>query len=145
MAISSETIGKWLAEGRNYGSMILGFATGIGLMTAAQQQGMTDAIHQMYQGVTLIISGATSFYQILIVAFPIVGVLLAKMAKKSATVDSQAAALQTAAKDPNTVVSTQATAAILDAAAETAPLAKPIVVSDPVLASITTSDKVVAK
>ncbi len=144
MKISTETIGKWLAEGRNYGSMILGFATGIGLMTAAQQQGMMDAIHQMYQGVTLIISGATSFWQILIVAFPVIGVVFAKWAKKSATVDSQAAALQAAAKDPNTQVSTQATAAILDAAAETAPLKDKIKVTDPILAEAVPSDKVVA-
>lgn len=145
MGISTETIGKWLAEGRNYGSMILGFATGIGLMTAAQQQGMTDALHQMYQGVTLIVSGATSFYQILIVAFPIVGVLLAKMAKKSATVDNQAAALVAAAKDPNTDISKGATANLLAAAAESAPLADKIKVADKELAEITPSDKVIAK
>src|ERR1043166_1814492 len=101
MAFSTESIGKWYAEGRNYGSMILGFATGVGLMTAAQQQGMLDALNQMYQGMLMIISGATSFYQILIVAFPIVGVMLAKWAKKSATVDNQAAALKAAAQDPN--------------------------------------------
>lgn len=145
MNISTETIGKWLAEGRNYGSMILGFATGIGLMTAAQQQGLTDALHQMYQGVTLIISGATSFYQILIVAFPIVGVMLAKMAKKSASVESQSAALAAAAKDPNTDISKTATANLLVATAEVAPLIKPIVVADPELAAAVPSDKVVAK
>lgn len=145
MAFSTETIGKWLAEGRNYGSMILGFATGIGLMTAAQQQGLTDAIHQMYQGVTMIVSGATSFYQILIVAFPVVGVMFAKWAKKSATVDSQSAALVAAAKDPNTDISKGATANLLAAAAETAPLADKIKVTDKELAEIAPSDKVVSK
>src|SRR6185295_18829571 len=109
MAFSTESIGKWYAEGRNYGSMALGLLTGIGLMSAAQQQGIMDALHQMYQGVVLIISGATSFYQILIVVFPVIGVVLAKMAKKSATVDSQSAALAAAAKDPNTEISKAAT------------------------------------
>lgn len=145
MALSTETIGKWLAEGRNYGSMILGFATGIGLMTAAQQQGMSDAIHQMYQGVTMIISGATSFYQILIVAFPIVGVMFAKWAKKSATVESQSAALVAAVKDPNTTLSKAATANLLEATVEAAPLAKPIEIKDRELAEAIPSDKVVAK
>lgn len=143
MAISTETIGKWLAEGRNYGSMALGLLTGIGVMSAAQQQGMADAFHQMYQGVMLIVSGATSFYQILIVAFPIVGVLLAKMAKKSASVDNQAAALVAAAKDPNTDVSKIATANIAAAAAET--LDQPILVKNKELAEIAPSDKVIAK
>ena len=143
MKISTETIGKWYAEGRNYGSMILGFATGIGLMTAAQQQGMMDALNQMYQGVLMIVSGATSFYQILIVAFPIVGVMLAKWAKKSATVDSQSAALVAAAKDPSTDVSKLATANIAAAAAET--LAQPIEVKDKELAQLAPSDKVIAK
>lgn len=145
MKISTETIGKWYAEGRNYGSMILGFATGVGLMTAAQQQGMMDALNQMYQGALMIVSGATSFYQILIVAFPVVGVVLAKMAKKSATTDSQSAALVAAAKDPNTEISKTATANLLAATAETAPLAKPIEVMDKELASIVPSNKVVAK
>jgi hypothetical protein len=145
MKISTETIGKWYAEGRNYGSMILGFATGIGLMTAAQQQGMMDALNQMYQGVLMIVSGATSFYQILIVAFPIVGVMLAKWAKKSATVDSQSKALVAAAKDPNTDISKGATANLLAAAAEAAPLAKPIEVKDKELAEIAPSNMVISK
>ena len=145
MKISTESIGKWYAEGRNYGSMILGFATGIGLMTAAQQQGLMDALNQMYQGVLMIVSGATSFYQILIVAFPIVGVMLAKWAKKSDTVDNQAAALKAAAQDPNTTISKQATADILTATVEAAPLAKPIEIKDKELADAVPSDKVIAK
>jgi hypothetical protein len=145
MKISTETIGKWYAEGRNYGSMALGLLTGIGVMSAAQQQGMMDALNQMYQGVLMIVSGATSFYQILIVAFPIVGIMLAKMAKKSATVDSQSKAVLTAAQDPNTEISKGATANLLAAAAESAPLAQPIIVKDKELAEIAPSDKVIAK
>ncbi len=145
MKFSTETIGKWLAEGRNYGSMILGFATGIGLMSASDQKGLTEAISKMYDGVLMIASGATSFYQILIVAFPIVGVVLAKWAKGSATVDSQAAALKAAAIDPNTTISKQATADILTATVEAAPLAKPIEVKDAELAAAVPSDKVIAQ
>ena len=138
MAFSTETIGKWLAEGRNYGSMILGFATGIGLMTAAQQQGMVDAIHQMYQGVTMIVSGATSFYQVLIVAFPVVGVMFAKWAKKSATVESQSKAVAAAVADPNTPVSLEAKINIANATAKlpevervVAPDLAPLAATDP--------------
>lgn len=145
MQISTETIGKWLAEGRNYGSTIVGFIGGIGLMSAAQQKGLTDALTEIWNGLSLIIHGATSFWQILIVAFPIIGVVFAKMAKKSATVDSQAAALKAAAQDPNTTVSKQATADILTATVETAPLAKPIEVKDKELADAVPSNKVVAK
>lgn len=144
MAISTETIGKWLAEGRNYGSMALGFATGIGLMTASQQQGMVDAFHQMYQGVTLIVSGATSFYQILIVAFPIIGVMLAKMAKKSASVDSQAKAVQAAVADVNTSVSVETKAIVVDTAVAAAEIKQPIKV-DKEIADATQSNNVVAK
>lgn len=145
MKISTETIGKWYAEGRNYGSMALGLLTGIGVMSAAQQQGMMDALNQMYQGVLMIVSGATSFYQILIVAFPIVGVMLAKMAKKSASVDNQSKAVLAAAQDPNTEISKGATANLLAAAAESAPLADKIKVTDKELAELAPTDKVIAK
>ena len=110
MNISTETIGKWLAEGRNYGSTIVGFIGGIGLMSAAQQKGLTDALGEIYNGLSLIVHGATSFWQILVVAFPIIGVVFAKMAKKSATVDSQTAAIAAAVKDPNTQLSLNAKA-----------------------------------
>ncbi len=145
MQISTETIGKWLAEGRNYGSTIVGFIGGIGLMSAAQQKGMMDALNEIWTGVSQIVHGATSFWQIAVVAFPIISVVFAKMAKKSASVDNQAAALKAAAQDPNTTISKQATADILTATVETAPLAKPIEVKDKELADAIPSDKVVAK
>ena len=143
MNISSETIGRLLASGRNYASTFVGFVGGIGLMSASQQKGFTDALNEIFNGLSQIVHGATSLWQILIVAFPIIGVLMAKMASNSAKVDSQAAAVQAAAKDPNTTISKQATASILDAVAETAPLAKPIVIKDPVLAAAVPSDKVI--
>lgn len=146
MAISTETIGRLLASGRNYLGQIIAFAGGVGVMSAAQQKGLTDALSEIYTGLTQVVHGASSAWTIIaVVAAPIIGPILARWASNSAKVDNQAAAVQAAAKDPNTTVSKEATAAILDAAAETAPLAKPIVVTDPVLAAVVPSNKVVAK
>lgn len=146
MAISTETIGRLYASGRNYINSGVGFLTGIGLMSAAQNKGLTDALAEIYNGISLIVHGATNAWTILaVVAAPIITPILARMASKSATVDSQSAALATAAKDPNTEISKAATANLLVATAETAPLIKPIVVADPALAAAVPSDKVVAK
>ena len=145
MALSVETINRLLASGRNYVSTFAGFIGGIGIMSASQSKGLTDAFMEIFNGLSMIVHGATSAWAILIVAFPIIGSIMARMASKSATVDNQSAQVQAAAKDPNTVVSVQATAAILDAAAEAAPLKAPIVVSDPNLAAIVPSQKVIAK
>lgn len=143
MNISTETIGKWLAEGRNYGSIIVGFVGGIGLMSAAQQKGLTDALSEMANGISLIAHGASSFWQILIVAFPIIGVAFAKWAKSSASVDNQAAAVKTAINDPNTTVSKEAKVSIVGAAADLPEVSK--VVAEPVLANAVPSDTVVTK
>ena len=78
MAISSETIGRLLASGRNYASTIVGFIGGIGLMSASQQKGFSDAIGEIFNGLSQVVHGATSLWQILIVAFPIIGILMAK-------------------------------------------------------------------
>jgi hypothetical protein len=145
MNISTETIGKLLASGRNYASTFVGFVGGIGLMSASQQKGFTDALNEIFNGLSQVFHGATSLWQILIVAFPIIGVVMAKLASKSASVDNQAAAVQAASKDPNTTISKAATASMLDAVAESAPLAKPIVVKDAALAAAVPSDKVVTQ
>lgn len=144
MAISTETVGRLLASGRNYVSTIAGFVGGVGLMSAAQEKGLQDAVTEMFNGASMIVHGATSAWAILIVAFPIVGTVMAKFASRSATTSSQAAAVQAAAKDPNTPVSIEAKAAILDAAAATAPLAEPIKVKDPILAELVPSTQVIA-
>lgn len=140
---SVETIGKLYASGRNYISTAVGLIGGIGLMSAANSKGMLDALQQIYDGIALIVSGSTSLWNILLVAFPIIGGIMARYASNSAKVDNQAAALVAAAKDPNTDVSKIATANIAAAAAET--LAQPIVVKDKELAEIAPSDKVIAK
>lgn len=145
MQISTETIGKWLAEGRNYGSIIVGFVGGVGVVSASNSKGLTDSINEIFNGLSMVVHGATSFWQILAVAFPIIGVVFAKLAKKSASVDNQAASLKAAAQDPNTTISKQATADILTATVETAPLAKPIEVKDKELANSIPSSLVVSK
>lgn len=146
MGISTETIGRLYASGRNYINSGLGLLTGIGLMSAAQNKGLTDSLAEIYNGISQIVHGATSAWQIIaVVAAPIITPIIARWASKSATVDNQAAAVQAAAKDPNTTVSIQATASILDAAAEAAPLAEKIKISDPTLAEMVPSAKVIAK
>lgn len=142
MAFSSETIGRVLASGRNYASTIVGFVGGIGLMSAAQSKGLTESINEMVTGATQIVHGATSAWGILVVAFPIIGAVMAKLASNSAKTVNQAIAVQTAVKDPNTVITTDTKVALLDAAAESVPLAKPIVVNDPGLANLVPSEKV---
>lgn len=144
MAFSTETVGRLLASGRNYASTIVGFIGGVGLMSASQSKGLSDAFAEMFNGLSMVFHGATSAWQIIVVAFPIVGVVMAKMASNSAKVTNQAAAVQAAVKDPNTAVAIEAKASILDAAANAAPLAKPIEVKDEALATLVPSEKVVA-
>jgi len=118
MNISTETLGRLFASGRNYVSIVVGFIGGIGLMSAAQQQGVTDAFKQIFDGLSQIVHGATSLWQILVVAFPIIGVWMASIASRTAKVSSQAAAVQAAVNDPNTVVSSETKVAIASAAAD---------------------------
>lgn len=118
MAFSTETIGRLLASGRNYASTIVGFVGGIGLMSASQQKGFTDAINEIFNGLSQVFHGATSLWQILVVAFPIIGVVMAKMASNSAKVSNQAPAVLAAIKDPNTSIAPEVKATVLEAATE---------------------------
>lgn len=118
MNISTETIGRLLASGRNYASTFVGFVGGIGLMSASQQKGFTDALTEIFNGLSQIVHGATSLWQILIVAFPIIGVIMAKMASNSAKTTNQAAAVKAAIVDPNTPIAPEVKATVLEAATE---------------------------
>lgn len=118
MAISSETIGRLLASGRNYASTIVGFIGGIGLMSASQQKGFSDAIGEIFNGLSQVVHGATSLWQILIVAFPIIGIFMAKLASNSAKVSNQAPAVLAAVVDPNTPITPETKTAIVAAANE---------------------------
>lgn len=116
MTISTETIGKLLAAGRNYISTIVGFVGGIGLMSASQQKGVSDAFGEIFNGLSQIVHGATSLWGILIVAFPIIGIWMGQIAKRSASVPNQAAALRAAVDDPNTPIPPEAVKNITAAA-----------------------------
>jgi hypothetical protein len=116
MAISTETIGRLLASGRNYASVLVGFVGGVGVVSASQQKGLTDALNEIFNGLSMVFHGATSLWQILVVAFPIIGVVLAKFASNSAKVTNQAAAVKAAVVDPNTPITPETKTAIVAAA-----------------------------
>jgi hypothetical protein len=139
MAFSSETVGKVLASGRHYVSTTVGFIGGIGIMSAAQSKGVTDSVNQIFDGLKMIFEGGSNLWAILVVAFPLIGGVMGKIASNSASVPSQAAAVKAAVQDPNTSVSLEAKAAILDAAAELPEVVEPIKVADPTLATVTES------
>lgn len=142
---SVETVGKLYASGRNLVSTAVGLIGGIGLMSAAQSKGMMDALQQIYDGIALIVSGSTSLWNILLVAFPIIGGLMAKYASNSAKTDNQAAAVTAAIKDTNTPISIETKAAVLESVANIEEVKTPVIkVADPVLAELVPSDKIKA-
>jgi hypothetical protein len=118
MTFSSETIGRLLASGRNYASTIVGFIGGVGLISASQSKGLTDALNEIINGLSMVFHGATSMWQILVVAFPIIGMVMAKMASNSAKTTAQAAAVKAAVEDPKTPIPPEAANAIKAAAAQ---------------------------
>lgn len=119
MAFSTETIGRLYASGRNYINSGLGLLTGIGLMSAAQNKGLTDSIGEIYNGVSQIVHGATSAWQIIaVIAAPILTPIIARYASRSAKVDNQAAAVKAAIIDPNTDITPEVKAVVLQAATE---------------------------
>lgn len=146
MGFSVETVGRLWASGRNYANLGIGFAAGIGVLSAAQNQGINAALTQIYDGVSQVITGATSLWQIVaVIAAPIVGPILARMASKSAKTDSQAASVVQALKDPNTPISLEAKASVLEAVVNIDEVKTPeIKVADPVLANLVPSNKVKA-
>jgi hypothetical protein len=139
MAFSSESVGQILASGRHYVSTTVGFIGGIGIMSAAQSKGITDSVNQIFDGLKMIFEGGSNLWAILVVAFPLIGGIMGKIASNSASVPSQAAAVKAAVLDPATPVSIEAKAAILDAAAELPEVVEPIKVTDPTLAIVTES------
>lgn len=118
MALSAETIGRLLASGRNYASTIVGFIGGVGIVSAAQSKGLTDALSEIFNGLSMVFHGATSLWQILVVAFPIIGIAMAKLASNSAKVTNQAPAVLAAVKDPATPIPPETKTAIIAAATE---------------------------
>lgn len=147
MAFSTETIGRLYASGRNYTSLLVGFIGGVGIISASQSKGLTEAFAEIFNGVSQIVHGATSIWQILVVAFPLIGVVMAKLASKSAKTDNQAASVQAAVKDPNTPISFETKASLLDATASLPEIRRDetkIVVDDKILAKAVPANIVVA-
>lgn len=118
MNISTETVGRLLASGRNYGSLIVGFVGGVGLISTSQSKGLTDAFGEIFNGLSMVFHGATSAWQILAVAFPVIGIAFAKWASNSAKVSNQAPAVLAAVVDPNTSITPETKKAIISAATE---------------------------
>jgi len=118
VALSAETVGRLLASGRNYASTIVGFIGGVGVISAAQSKGLTDALNEIFNGLSMVFHGATSLWQILVVAFPIIGLAMGKFASNSAKVTNQAPAVLAAVKDPATPIPPETKTAIIAAATE---------------------------
>jgi len=121
MKFSVETLGKIAAQGRNYASMIVGFIGGVGIISAAQSKGLTDSLNEIAAGVSQIIHGATSIWQILIAAFPFLAVWFAQIAGKSANIESQSKAIAAAVNDPNTPISSTVKDTLVTTAVAAAP------------------------
>lgn len=147
MAFSTETIGRLLASGRNYASTVVGFIGGIGVISAAQNKGLTDALNEIFTGLSQVVHGATSLWQILIVAFPIIGVVMAKIASNTAKTSNQAAAVKIAVNDPNTPVSAETKATVLATVVDLKEVPKDTVipVNDPVVANLASNPRIVPK
>lgn len=119
MAISSETIGRLLASGRGYAQFFVGAATSIGLLSAANSKGLTDGLSDVFAGISQMVHGFTSIWQILVVVLaPITSVALAKWSSNSAKIVNQVVAVQAAVKDPNTPIPPEVKTAIVATANE---------------------------
>lgn len=144
MALSSETIGQLLASGRHYVSTTVGFIGGVGIMSAAQSKGLVDAFGQIFDGLKMVMEGATSAGSILMVAFPIIGAIMAKFASKSASLPNQAAAVKAAVLDPNTPVPEQVQKDMIAATVEL-PKVQTIVADKEIAAEVPSASVVAAE
>lgn len=119
MQISTETVGRLLASARGYTQYAVGFATSLGLLSAANSKGLTDGFSDIFAGISQTIHGFTSVWQIgVVVLAPIVSIVLARWSSSSAKVSSQAAAVQAAVVDPNTPITQETKSVIVSAAKE---------------------------
>lgn len=119
MNISTETVGRLLASARGYTQYAIGFATSLGLLTAANSKGLSDGFSDIFAGISQTVHGFTSVWQIgVVVLAPIASIVLAKWSSNTAKTSNQAAAVQAAVVDPNTPISPETKAAIVVAATE---------------------------
>lgn len=119
MNISTETVGRLLASARGYTQYAVGFATSLGLLSAANSKGLSDGFADIFAGISQTFHGFTSVWQIgVVVLAPVTSIVLAKWSSNSAKTASQAAAVKAAVIDPNTPISPETKASIVVAANE---------------------------
>lgn len=139
MKLSLETVARFYAAGRNYANMAIGFAAGAGVLSAAQDKTLTDALNEMATGIGLLVHGATSAYQVgVIVLGPLIGGVLAWMAQRSARNDNKAASLVASAKDATDPKAIEATIIVSNAAAAvpgTQKVVNPLIADNPATAA----------
>ena len=152
MKFSSEDIGRLLASGRGYSQYALGVATTLGLVSASNSKGLTDSLNEIINGVSMIVHGATSFWQIAaVILTPIGSVILAKWSSNSAKTVNQAASVNASIKEAvadNKPIPLAVKASAIDTAAnipEVKDNNPPIKVADPILANAVPAANVVAK
>lgn len=145
MAFSVETANKILAQARGYAQYGMGLATMLGVMTAAQQKDALQAMSDIGAGLAQVVHGATNLWTIgLVASGPFVSIALAQWSKFKSTTASHAADVQAAVKDPNSPISFEAKASLLDATASLDEVKKhDIPVSDPALARAVEAPNVV--
>jgi hypothetical protein len=119
MQISTETVGRLLASARGYTQYAIGFATSLGLLTAANSKGLADGFSDIFAGISQTVHGFTSVWQIgVVVLAPVASIVLAKWSSNSAKVSNQAVAVQAAVVDPNTPIAPETKAVIVSTAKE---------------------------
>lgn len=117
MNISTETIGRLLASGRGYAQAGVGALGMLGVLSAANQKGLTDGFADIFAGLSQMIHGFTSVWQIAaVVLAPFISIALARWSSNSAKTDNQSAAVKAAVIDPNTPISSETKANIQVAA-----------------------------
>lgn len=121
MQVSSETVGRLLASGRNYAGQIIAFAGGIGVMSAAQQKSLSEGLGQVVDGIMMVIHGGATMWTVLaVVAAPILGPIIARWASNTAKTSNQATAVKTAVEEAKTngnMLPLEVKATIVDATA----------------------------
>jgi len=129
VAFSVESVNKGLAAFRGYAQYFIGIGTGIGLIKASDGTDISQALGQVIDGLNQVVTGGHTLWVALL---PFGSVALAWWSSWTAKTTNQAAQVQAAVKDPNTVVPIEAKVALLDAAAKLPEVNKdtPILVSD---------------
>lgn len=152
MKFTTEDIGRLLASGRGYAQAGVGLVFGVGLTNAAQNKGFIDSITEMYNGLMMVIHGATSFWQIAIAVFgPLASFALAKWSSNSAKTVNQSASVNAAVKEAvadNKPIPLVVKANAIDTAAQIPEVKEnnpTIKVGDPKLANAVPAEMVVAK